>query len=104
MGYASYEIITRSGEKLRAGYGVEAQCDQTGCPETVSRGMDALCGVTPGGDEVACGKWFCDEHLFMASEGPGYRCPACWRKDADPLTHSPDAMVATFGSDAPEGA
>ncbi len=40
MGYASYEIY-RNGEKIQAGYGVEAQCDRPGCSETVARGLDA---------------------------------------------------------------
>ncbi|MFK8844695.1 hypothetical protein [Streptomyces sp. Ac-502] len=101
MGYARYEITRSDGVAIEAGYAVEALCDWPGCPETVSRGMDALCGLTPGGDEFGCGKWFCNEHLVMAPDGAGYRCPGCRTKGADPLAHSEDAMVATFGDGAP---
>lgn len=96
MGYAYYEIV-RNGEKIEAGYGVEAMCDKPDCVEKISRGLDALCGETPGGDEHGCGGYFCDEHLYMAPDGQnGWRCFLCRDRGVDPLENSPDAMVATF--------
>ncbi|MFH8751100.1 hypothetical protein ACH4GK_31835 [Streptomyces rimosus] len=97
MGYAYYEIY-RDGEKIQAGYSVEAVCEEPGCEEQIDRGLAYLCGETPGGDEGGCGGYFCGEHLYMAHEGQhGERCIRCHDKGTDPLETSPDAMVATFG-------
>lgn len=67
MGYASYEI-TRNGEKIQAGYGVEAECEKDGCTERIDRGLAHLCGQTPGGDEYGCGGYFCEQHLSYTNQ------------------------------------
>lgn len=77
MGYAHYEIY-RNGQKIEAGYAVEAECEQPDCKEQIDRGLDYLCGQMPGGDEFGCGGYFCGQHLYMAPEGEhGYLCSAC---------------------------
>ncbi|WP_327335877.1 hypothetical protein OG384_04385 [Streptomyces sp. NBC_01324] len=63
MGYAHYEI-TRNGETIQAGYGVETVCEKDGCKETINRGLGHLCGKAPGGDEHGCGGYFCGQHLL----------------------------------------
>ena len=63
MGYAYYEII-RNGEKIEAGYGVEAVCERDGCDAKIDRGLAYLCGKTPGGDEHGCGGYFCENDLY----------------------------------------
>lgn len=64
MGYAYYEII-RNGEKIEAGYSVEAVCEEDGCKEKIDRGLAYLCGKDPGGDEHGCGGgYFCGQHLY----------------------------------------
>ncbi|MDX3027495.1 hypothetical protein [Streptomyces scabiei] len=63
MGYARYEI-TRNGEKIEAGYTVEAVCEEDGCTEPIDRGLAHLCGATPGGDEYGCGGYYCGNHLY----------------------------------------
>lgn len=54
MGYMHYEI-TRNGEAIQAGYGVETICEEDGCEERINRGLGCLCGQDPGGDEYGCG-------------------------------------------------
>lgn len=71
MGYAHYEII-RNGEKIDAGYGVEAVCEQDGCDAKIDRGLAYLCGKHPGGDEHGCGGYFCEQHLYGDNQ-----CKAC---------------------------
>ncbi|MER7794921.1 hypothetical protein [Streptomyces sp. NPDC097640] len=96
MGYAHYEVI-RNGERIEAGYAVEAMCDRPDCTAKVWRGLDALCGQTPGGDEFGCGGYFCDADLYLAPEGQnGYRCFLCRDRATDPLADSPDAMTVIF--------
>lgn len=63
MGYAYYEI-TRNGEKIEAGYGVEATCEEARCKAKIDRGLAYLCGKTPGSDEHGCGGYFCEKHLY----------------------------------------
>jgi hypothetical protein len=75
MGYAFYEI-TRNGETIQAGYGVEAECEEEGCTEQIDRGLGCLCGMTPGGDEHGCGGYYCGKHLFM---GPNVDTDLCAR-------------------------
>lgn len=77
MGYMHYEI-TRNGEKIEAGYGVETVCERDGCEEQIDRGLAHLCGEVPGGDEYGCGGYFCGEHLYMTLDGVlGDRCKSC---------------------------
>lgn len=96
MGYASYEIY-RNGEKIEAGDAVEAMCDKPDCTTMTNRGLDSLCGETPGGDEFGCGGYFCSEHLYMGPENQiGWRCFLCRDRATDPLEMSRDAMVVTF--------
>ncbi|MGW7087547.1 hypothetical protein ACWGH2_29180 [Streptomyces sp. NPDC054871] len=71
MGYAYYEIV-RNGEKIKAGYSVEAVCERDGCKATIDRGLGHLCGKTPGGDEHGCGGYFCGEHLTYNNQ-----CETC---------------------------
>ncbi|SCD49059.1 hypothetical protein GA0115251_109524 [Streptomyces sp. TverLS-915] len=65
MGYGYYTVITRDGREIEAGYLVSAECDRSACEVTIDRGLDALCGETPGGDEYGCGRYFCDTDLFI---------------------------------------
>lgn len=96
MGYGYYEVV-RNGQKIEAGYTVEAMCDKPDCTRKINRGTGALCGEYPGGDEHGCGGYFCDEHIYMAPEEQlGYRCFLCRNNVIDPLEDSPDAMVVTF--------
>jgi len=77
MGYAHYEIY-RNGEKIEAGYGVAAVCEEDGCEEQIDRGLAYLCGEYPGGDEHGCGGYYCGRHLFMSlAEGIGDLCARC---------------------------
>lgn len=77
MGYARYEI-TRNGEKIEAGYGVAAVCEQDGCEEQIDRGLAYLCGTEPGGDEHGCGGYFCAGHHYMSGdERVGDLCGPC---------------------------
>jgi hypothetical protein len=98
MGNGLYEVY-RNGEKIQAGYMVEAMCDKPDCTTLISRGLDALCGGTPGGDEYGCGGYFCDAHLYMSRQRDGFCCFPCQNRDTDPLDDSPDAMVMTFTAD-----
>lgn len=64
MGYARYEITRRDGQKIEAGYDVEAECEEGGCTAQIDRGLAFLCGQTPGGDETGCGGYFCGKHML----------------------------------------
>lgn len=77
MGYAYYEI-TRNGETIQAGYGVETVCERDGCTEKIDRGLGYLCGQTPGGDENGCGGYFCGQHLYGDNQ-----CEACTEADEE---------------------
>ncbi|WP_141576086.1 hypothetical protein [Actinomadura sp. WMMA1423] len=95
MGYARY-TLRRAGREIEAGYDVPDRCNRRWCWARIDRGLDHLCGRTPGGDEHGCGGYFCDRHLFSASLDVGHLCPACraahWReqlgKIADVLAES----------------
>ncbi|MFJ5070211.1 hypothetical protein ACIQC7_27760 [Kitasatospora sp. NPDC088556] len=76
MEYGSY-TMTRNGQTIEAGYNITAPCDRTGCTIQISRGLDALCGNEPGGDD-GCGGFFCDRHLHIASS-EGYLCRDCYQ-------------------------
>lgn len=77
MGYARYEIH-RNGQKIEAGYDVQAVCEEDGCTEKIDRGLAYLCGETPGGDEHGCGGYYCGSHLYMTlMEGVGDLCKRC---------------------------
>ncbi|MBO8189222.1 hypothetical protein [Streptomyces spirodelae] len=106
MGNMHYEIY-RDGERLDAGYGVEAVCEETGCQEQIDRGLAYLCGSTPGGDEYGCGRYYCGKHLYLGSGAP-VSSGLCLRYDArytaehpDPLELSPDAMVVEYATTTP---
>jgi hypothetical protein len=83
MGYASY-TVSRNGEQIEAGYAVEDVCNADGCKEEIDRGLDYLCGRTPGGDEYGCGGYFCGEHLSLsATDDVPQMCSPCsasWEK------------------------
>jgi hypothetical protein len=64
MGYARYKITRPNGDRIWAGYAVEATCEKTGCKAKIDRGLAYLCGKTPGGDEHGCGGYYCEEHLY----------------------------------------
>ncbi|WP_019357994.1 hypothetical protein [Streptomyces sp. AA1529] len=84
MGYARYEIY-RNGEKIDAGYDVEAMCEEPGCEEAIDRGLAHLCGSTPGGDEYGCGGYYCGQHLYVGPvagvEGLCKRCDQHWEAE-----------------------
>ncbi|WP_432070869.1 hypothetical protein [Streptomyces sp. AA1529] len=106
MGYARYQIH-RGGQKLDAGYDVETVCEETGCQETIDRGLAHLCGSTPGGDEYGCGGYYCGHHLHLGSGAPvsSGLCRRCDTRYAaghpDPLELSPDAMAVDYAPPAP---
>jgi hypothetical protein len=86
MGNARYEIY-RNGQKIEAGYGVEAVCEEDGCNERIDRGLAYLCGNEPGGDEYGCGGYYCANHLFLGSgapvsEGLCERCAKRWEEES----------------------
>lgn len=94
MESARYEIFRR-GQMIDAGYDVPTTCEQPRCNEQINRGLDHLCGVTPGGDEHGCGGYFCGQHLYPAPVVEvGKRCIR--DRGTDPTRHSPDAMTVTF--------
>jgi hypothetical protein len=98
MGNMHYEIY-RNGQKIQAGYGVEAVCEQDGCTEEIDRGLYHLCGETPGGDEYGCGGYFCGSHLFLGSGAPvsdGLCQGCCDRWEAEHPEESYDAMSVNF--------
>lgn len=72
MGYGYYTLP----DGRKAGYAVEARCDNPGCGEVIDRGLSYLCGLHPEGyrdvDEPGCGGYFCMTHLY---ELPGHDCP-----------------------------
>jgi hypothetical protein len=82
MGYARY-TLWKAGREIEAGYDVPDRCNRRGCWARIDRGLDHLCGRTPGGDEHGCGGYFCEQHLFSAPRDVGHLCPACratyWR-------------------------
>ncbi|MFF2080613.1 hypothetical protein ACFVXG_38345 [Kitasatospora sp. NPDC058162] len=57
MGNAFYTVRRADGTEIEAGYGVDAVCEQDGCTEQIDRGLDHLCGSTPGAPEDGCGKY-----------------------------------------------
>ncbi|WP_306317242.1 MULTISPECIES: hypothetical protein [unclassified Streptomyces] len=77
MGYAHYEI-SRNGEEIAAGYGIETACEEKGCGEKIDRGLAYLCGKSPGGDEHGCGGYFCGKHLNI-----GNQCGRCGKAAAE---------------------
>ena len=83
MGYANYTII-RNGERIPAGYAVQATCEEPRCHETIDRGLGSLCGEHPGGDGYGCGGYYCEAHLTGAPNGEiGTRCARCMPKVDD---------------------
>lgn len=91
MGYARYEI-SRNGERIEAGYAVEAEREHDGCTTTIDRGLGYLCGATPGGTEYACGGYFCGDHLYVAPNGEtGYLCAGCQPETDDEGNRIPAA-------------
>lgn len=45
------------------GYAHPAKCDQEGCEAEIDRGLSYACGGMHGNTEIACEKYFCEEHL-----------------------------------------
>ncbi|MFJ7250131.1 hypothetical protein ACIQWA_36605 [Kitasatospora sp. NPDC098652] len=70
MGYAYYTVIRADGIEIEAGYGVDAVCEHEGCTAQIDRGLDYLCGSTPGAPEDGCGKYFCASHLYYTDPEP----------------------------------
>jgi hypothetical protein len=80
MGYANYTVY-RNGQKIEAGYGVPDNCNDATCGADIDRGLDFLCGATPGGDEYGCGRYFCSAHLYTSlKDGEPQRCPDCYAR------------------------
>ncbi|GGQ83703.1 hypothetical protein [Streptomyces flaveolus] len=75
MGYARYEITRPNGDRIEAGYAVEAQCEKDGCDARIDRGLAYLCGKDPRGDDHGCGGYFCEKHLTGANQ-----CEPCAAK------------------------
>lgn len=66
------------------GYSVVASCDERGCPETIHRGLDHVCGGVHDGGAAGCGQYFCGSHLYYTA--PGQLCVRCHERwgDEDP--------------------
>ncbi|WHM30233.1 hypothetical protein OH540_09380 [Streptomyces sp. BPPL-273] len=75
MGYARYEIIRANGDRIEAGYAVQAICEKDGCNEQIDRGLAHLCGKDPRGDDHGCGGYFCANHLYGDNQ-----CESCAAK------------------------
>lgn len=74
MGYAEYGLA----DGRKAGYAVEATCDEQDCTVRIDRGLGYLCGQMPGGDEWGCGGYFCSAHLFFVGiEDAPQMCGHC---------------------------
>lgn len=71
MGYAYYEITRPNGDRIAAGYSVEAVCEEDGCEAKIDRGLAYLCGKDPRGDDHGCSGYFCEQHLN------GDQCSRC---------------------------
>lgn len=60
------------------GYAVQATCDLSGCEAKIDRGLAYVCGDMHDGDEYACGRYFCQAHLFMGATIPrSQMCGEC---------------------------
>jgi hypothetical protein len=92
MGYACY-TITRNGQQIEAGYAVDQLCDETGCTEEIDRGLDHLCGETPGDPEQGCGGYFCSKHTYysITDKSAPQQCARCAGLQDDSLV--PDTAV-----------
>lgn len=98
MGNAYY-VIQRDGHKIEAGYSVDAVCERGVCTTEIDRGMDYLCGESPGGTEYGCGGYFCPSHLFGAPDGQiGSLCATCLLQSQLPAELL-DAAVAAVNDD-----
>ncbi len=98
MGYAEYDIVRRDGHTITAGYAIAATCERAGCGERINRGLDALCGETPGTPENGCGRYFCAQDLHIAPKGEaGYRCAECLAAPAYFPTPSVSRLVTEVG-------
>ncbi|MDN3244141.1 hypothetical protein [Streptomyces sp. ZSW22] len=75
MGYARYEITRPNGDRIEAGYAVQAVCEKDGCEAQIDRGLAYLCGKDPRGDDHGCGGYFCENHLYGDN-----RCGPCAAK------------------------
>lgn len=75
MGYAYYEITRPNGDRIAAGYSVEAVCEKDGCKAKIDRGLAYLCGKDPRGDDHGCGGYFCEQHLYGDNQ-----CETCSAK------------------------
>lgn len=74
MGYAYYVLP----DGREAGYGVTAMCDRDDCNAEIDRGLDYLCGETPGqggnADEPGCGGYFCARHEGLCPGTGDHNC------------------------------
>lgn len=63
------------------GFDVPGICDHPSCKNTIHRGVDHVCGGEPYGGELACGLYFCKDHLEMktirSSDKPIQVCAQC---------------------------
>ncbi len=60
------------------GYGEVALCDHETCIENIDRGLAYVCGGMHGGRDHGCGRYFCEQHLFIACyEDMPYLCQDC---------------------------
>jgi len=68
MGYAIY--YDPSKERF-SGYEVPAPCEQPKCKTEIDRGIERICGDSPGGGEFGCGLAFCDSHMAWPESEDG---------------------------------
>lgn len=86
MGYAVY--YDNTWERF-SGYGVPAKCEHPRCGEEPGRGIEQICGESPGGAEYGCGMTFCGDHLLYCDAEDGSvkslcaRCQDVLENDAD---------------------
>lgn len=96
MGYAQYTLA----DGREAGYAVSDVCNLDGCTIDIDRGLDYLCGQTPGGDEYGCGKYFCGSHLSSGPVAGAQQCAECeasWKQEHPHSYPDVDALVEKPG-------
>jgi len=69
-----------TGDKMGQGY--SGLCMHPGCYKVVDHGQSHACGGDHGGGDIGCGKYFCDDHLYLIISV----CDKCYRKMVESAT------------------
>ena len=68
------------------GYAFQGECDETGCPAVIDRGLGYACGGMHGFLDAACDGYFCPAHLFANTDGQ-FVCRGCFVDNEDSYVH-----------------